>query len=145
MHLGQVARDDRVVFVFQRVGGLRERVADRHPAAAVVRVEQREVLAGEDVAGVHHAQRREDHERVAVRVAAAEVVQVDLIRALAERHLVLERPLRQPLPLFSLKMFVRRAGLIAMPVRRDHLLHVRLRVLLDDDVDGRRESTLPLT
>ena len=68
---------------------------NQHAAAAVVGVEQREVLAGEDVAGVHDAQRREHDPGVAVRVAAAEVVQVDLIGAVADRHLVLERPLRQ--------------------------------------------------
>ena len=51
-------------------------------------------LPGEDVAGVHDAQRREEHPGVAVRVAAPEVVQVDLIGAAADRHPILERPLR---------------------------------------------------
>ena len=46
-----------------------------------------------------------DHEGVAVGVAAAEVIEVDLVGALADRHLVLERALRpSPLPLFSLKI-----------------------------------------
>ena len=40
---------------------------------------ERQVLAGDDVAGRHDAQRRKQHPRVAVRVAAAEVIQLDLI------------------------------------------------------------------
>ena len=64
-----------------RVVRLRQRIADLDAAAAVVGVEQRQVLAREDVAGVHHAKRRETDPRVAVGVAAAEVIQVDLVGA----------------------------------------------------------------
>jgi hypothetical protein len=64
-------------------------------AAAVVAVDDGDVLAWEDIAGMHDPQRREDDPRVAVRVPPTEVVQVDLVRALADRQLVGERALRQ--------------------------------------------------
>ena len=73
------------------------------------------------------AQRREQDERVAVGVAAAEVEQIHFVRALAERHLVLERPLRQSLAAVLLEDGLRRHGLIRRGAVGDHLLHVRPR------------------
>ena len=58
--------------------------------------------------------------------AAAEIVQVDLVLARAERQLVLEGLLRQEL------------GLVAL--EGVHLLHVRLGVLLRDEFDRRAEE-----
>ena len=130
-HRRAVAGDDGFD-VLQFPGGLGQRVADQDAAAAVVGVEQRDVLAREDVAGVHDAKRREHHPRVAVGVAAAEVEQIDLVGALPDRHLVLERLGRQAPAVVRREDVDRRRG------RRDagrpaHLLHVGLGVFLHDD------------
>ena len=58
-------------------------------------------------------------------MAAAEVVQLDAIRAAADRQLVRIRPLRQ------------KPGVVSL--ERVHLRHVRFGVLVGDDVDRRRE------
>src|SRR5262245_18637267 len=79
-HHRAVAGDD-LIDVLDRGVRLAESRADFGAAAAVVVVEQRQVLAREDVAGVHHAQLREHDECVAVGVAAAEVVEVEAILA----------------------------------------------------------------
>ena len=94
-------------------------------AAAVVAVDERHRLAGEDVARMDDPQSREDHPRVAVGVAGAEVIELDLVGAAADGHLVLERPLRH--------------AAVVVLLEDVHLLHVGLGVLLDDDVDRRRE------
>jgi hypothetical protein len=91
----------------------------------VITVDERYGLAGEDVARVHDAMRREDDPRVAIGVAAAEVIKVDLVRAFADGHPVLEGALRHPV--------------VVVLFEDRHLLHVRFRVFLDDDVNGRRE------
>ena len=94
-------------------------------AAAVRGVDERQVLAGEQIADVRRPQRREDDERVAVGVAGAVVIEVDLVGALADRHLVLEGALRH--------------AAVVVLLEDVHLLHVRLGVLLHHDVHGRRE------
>jgi len=62
---------------------------------------------------------------IAVGVAGPEVVEIDLVGAFADRHLVLERPLGHP------------DAVVFLEDR--HLLHVGLRVFLRDEVDRRRE------
>ena len=59
-----------------------------------------------------------------------EVVQIDLVGAVADRHLVLERSLRHPTAVLCRRWLLE---------DRVHLLHVGLGVLLRDDVDRRRE------
>jgi hypothetical protein len=75
---------------------------------------------------VHRAQRREHHERVAVGVTAAEIVEVDLVFTLTERQLVLERAPGQKL------------GLVAL--EGVHLLHVGLRIFLHHRFDLRTKE-----
>ena len=113
--------------------GFGERVGDLDAAAAVVAVEQRYQLAGEDVAGVHHAQRRKDHPRIAVGVAAPEVIQIDPLRAAADRHLVLERAIGHVLSAVRLEHVRRDAALGAF--RRQPLLHVGPGVRVRDEFD----------
>jgi len=120
-----VAGDDRVV-VFQPRGRLRQSLAVLDHAAAVAGVDKRNVLARERVAGVHHPRCAEEHPRVSTRVRAAKVIEIDLILPAADLHGVLERPLRQETGACALEDV--------------HVLHVRLRVLLRDDVDGRAEE-----
>src|ERR1043165_177592 len=81
-HHRAVAGDDRVDVLDPGVR-LGQRVADLGAAAAVVVIEERQVLAGEDVAGVDETQLGEDDESVAVGVAAAEVVEIDAVLAAA--------------------------------------------------------------
>ena len=95
---------------------------DLQHAAAVVGVDERHVLPRENVARVDDAMRREDDPGIAVGVAAAEVVEVDLIGALADGHLVLEGALRH-------------AGVVVLLEDR-HLLHVGPGVFLHHDIDG---------
>jgi hypothetical protein len=75
---------------FLRVDGI------RHAAAAVGPIDERLPLVGEGVARMHHARALEHDPGVAVRVGGPEVEQVHLLLALEERHLVLERLVRQP-------------------------------------------------
>ena len=105
-HLRAVAGDDRVD-VLEAAVRLRERVADRDAAAAVVGVEERKVLAGEDVPGVHIAERREHDPGVAVRVSAAEVVKSIWSAPLPSVILSLKVRFGSPRPLFCLKMLRR--------------------------------------
>ena len=81
----------------------------------------------ERVAGVHHAQVAEDHERIAVGVRAAEVVEIDRLGSGEQRHLVLEGLVGQPV-------------LLRRILERRHLHHVGVRVLLRDDFDARGEE-----
>ena len=104
---------------------LLERAADLDAAAAVVDVDEREVLPREDVSRVSHAQLRERDERIAVGVATSEVVQVDTILSRPDGHLVLERPLGQAAAVVRLEDV--------------HRLHVGLGVLLSDHLDRRGE------
>ena len=135
-----MARHDRVGELGERAVRLRDRVADLEAAAAVVRIEQRKILARDDVTGRRHAQRREQHPRVAVRVPTAHVVELDLIGPLEQRHAVLERALRQAFPAVLLEdIRRRRRARLAEPRHRLHRLHIGRGVFLDDDVDRRRE------
>src|SRR5579864_8117733 len=122
-----VAVDQRVD-VLDPVVCLVERFVVMEHAAAIVAVDQREALAGKEIADVRRPKRGEDDNRVAIGVAWTEVVQVDLVRTLADGHLVLERPLGHP---------------AAVALLEDvHLLHICFGVLLNDDVDGRRERDI---
>ena len=58
---------------------LLERVGQRDHAAAGHRVDEGRHLPGKDVAGGHGPERREHDERVAVRVAGTEVIEIDSI------------------------------------------------------------------
>ena len=93
---GRVVTLDDHVDVLQCGSGVRQRRRVLHAAPAVVLVHDRQVARVECVARVQDPQRREDNERVTTCVCAAEVVEVDLIGALADRHGVLERALGQP-------------------------------------------------
>ena len=81
---------------------------------------------GEEVAGVGYAQRGKDDDRVAVRVAGAEVVQVDAVGPGEQRQAILVGPVGQELRLLALELL--------------HLEHVRLGVLVRDHLDRRREE-----
>src|SRR5438034_8575143 len=72
-------------------------------------------------------------------MAAPEVVQIDLVSALEERHLVLERALWQPSAVVGLEYRLGGHGLILRRAVWDHFAHVGLRVLLHDDVNRGRE------
>ena len=74
------------VSMFEHRAGLGDRVGVGEAAAAVVDVHDRHALVRERVARVHRAQRGEDHERVAARVRAAEVAQLDPVVAAADRQ-----------------------------------------------------------
>ena len=119
-----VAVDDRLD-VLDAAMRLVQGVGDVEHAAAVARVNQRQSLVREDVAGVHGSQRREHDERVAIRMPGPEEVQVDLIGALADRQPVGERALHH--------------AAIGVLGKDLHLLHVGLRVRVRDDVSGGRE------
>src|SRR6185295_11612491 len=98
-----------------------ERPAYLERAAAVAGIEARQLVAGKQIADVHHAERAEEHPRVAVGVAASEVEQVDLVGTAEERQLPPEGARRQPAAADA------------------HLLHPLLRVPLRDDVHVRRK------
>jgi hypothetical protein len=100
----------------------------------------RHALVREHVRHVQDACGREQHHRVAVGVRGSEVVELDAIRAGADRHLVLERLLRQVVTLVLREDVRRRASRRRRDKRRRaHRCHVRLRVFLRDDVHGRGE------
>src|SRR5439155_20569330 len=98
--------------VFEVVVSLPETICDRNRAAAVIRIKKRDVLAGEDVACMDGSERWEEDPRVAVGMAASEVVQIDLVGALEKGHLVLECALRQPPAVVGLEYCLGRHGLI---------------------------------
>ena len=72
-------------------------------AVAVGNVDERQPLALEHVAGVHGARFPEHHERVAVGVAAPEVIEVDAVGAVEERHPLGVPGLRQILRVLALE------------------------------------------
>jgi hypothetical protein len=95
-----VPADDRI-HVLDRVQSLGDGLAEVHHASAVVAIGERQVLLREQIAHVHGANRREDDPGVTVRMARTEVVQIDLVLALTQRHLVCEGALRKELRLFA--------------------------------------------
>src|SRR2546421_7564384 len=86
-----------------------------------------------------HLQSREEYPCVSVGMTTTEVIKINLIRSLEQRHLVLERPLRKALASVLLEDGLRGYGLIRSCAVGDHFHHVRLRVVLNDDVDRRRK------
>ena len=72
-----------------------------------------------------------DHPRIAVGVTAPEVIEIDLLRAAADRHLVLEGAIGHVLSAIRLEHVRRDAALRAF--RRQPLLHVGARVRLGDE------------
>jgi hypothetical protein len=89
-----VPGDDAVDLTVEGRRRLVERAADFHGAAAVVRIEQRDVLPGKDVAGVRDAQRREQDPGVAVGMSPPEVAQLDPVVSGAVRQPIGEPPRR---------------------------------------------------
>ena len=106
-------------------------------AVRVARVDVRQALAREHVARVHRACGPEDDERVAVGVAAPEIVQVDLIGTAEQRALGRERGLGQVFPILArerLAVLDRAAfepGAVVTVLTR----HVPRRVLVRHEVD----------
>ncbi len=118
-----MSRDDGLD-VPQPLGRLceRRRVLDARPAVRVVH--ERHLLAGEQIAGVHGPQFREDDKRVAVGVSAPEVVQLDAIAAAPDCHAILERAIGHG---------------VGLSLQRVHPFHVGLRVFVRDHLYALRE------
>ena len=110
-------------------------------APTVVSIEDRNVVVpGKDVTRVHDPQRRKQHPCVAVRVAAPEIVQINLVSAASKGHLVLEAPLRQA----AAPMLIEDARCSrwnAAAKCGNHFLHIGSGVLVGDDIDGFRGTT----
>src|SRR5262245_40002418 len=99
------------------------------PAAAVAGVHDRRPLPGKQIAGVHDLQRWEDDESIAAGVATPEVIEINLIGAFQHTELVLVGLPGQELLAF-------------LGLKRGHLLHVRLAVLVGDELDGAGEGAV---
>src|SRR5437899_642137 len=117
--------DDQRVDVLHRGQHLADGLCIFKTAAAVVSIDDWSILPREHVAGLHHSQRRVNDPGIAVRMATAEVVQIDAIFAAADRHLVLESLLWQE------------SGFVAL--EGVHLFHVGLGVLVGHKLDGAAE------
>ena len=135
---GRVVTVDDHVDVLQFGSGVRQRRRVLHAAAAVVLVHDRQVARVERVPGVHGPERGEDDEGIAAGVGVAVVIEVDLIGALADRHLVLEGLGRQALAVVPLED-VRTRGRRGKTSDRPHVLHADLGGFLHDDLDVRGE------
>ena len=119
---------DDPIDVRQAGQGLLQRLGHRHTTPAIAAVDEWRILPREHVARVQNPERGKDDEGVAIRVARAEVVQVDLVLPGPERRRVRERALRQELRLVAGELI--------------HPNHVGLRVLVNDRVDRRAEELI---
>ena len=127
--------DDCVGAFVQSVITLLETIRNQSSTSAVIRIEEGNVLAREDIAGMNNSQRREQNPGITIGVATSEVIQIDFVRALEQRHFVFECTFRQPFTPVLLKDRLSGYGLVLSRAIRNHLLHVSLRVFLHDDID----------
>ena len=91
---------------------LRQRLRERDPAAAGVGVDERRRLGREEIAEVRQPLLGKHNDQIAVGVAAAEVVELDAIVAIEQRHAVGHHLVRQELrvraaegSIFSIRAF----------------------------------------
>src|SRR5207247_9560081 len=95
--------DDQCVDILHRGQYLADGLCIFKAAATIVSIDDWSILPREHVAGLHHSHRRVNDPGIAVRMATAELVQIDATFAAADRLLVLEARLWQESRFFPLE------------------------------------------